>query len=195
MKTLILAVIILTTFSCKNERVHQHDKTHSHDNIPSETSEMPQKKVLSPHKYEMVTIGDTQIQIDYSSPGVRNRIIFGGLLSYDEVWQAGAHRATWIETNNDLLVSGKILKAGKYGFFVIPSQNEWIIIFNSKWDQHGKDEYDEKDDVVRLAVTPMISETITEHLEYKLTKNSEIEGVVSMSWDKITISFPFKVNR
>ena len=43
---------------------------------------------------------------------------------------------------------------GKYGFFTIPSKDEWIIIFNSNWDQHGKDEYDEKDDVLRFAVTP-----------------------------------------
>ena len=97
-------------------------------------------------------INGAHIHIDYSSPSVRNRIIFGGLLAFDEVWQSGAHNATWIETDYDLKINDKLLKMGKYGFFTIPSKDEWIIIFNSNWDQHGKDEYDEKDDVLRLSL-------------------------------------------
>ncbi|CAI8182450.1 MAG: Uncharacterised protein [Flavobacteriaceae bacterium] len=38
--------------------------------------------------------------------------------------------ATWLETNKDLEIDGKELKAGKYGFFVIPNQEEWTVIFN-----------------------------------------------------------------
>jgi hypothetical protein len=86
------------------------------------------------------------------------------LLAYDQLWQAGAHMATWIETNKDLIIDGKMLPAGKYGFFTIPSKDEWTIIFNSNWDQHGKDEYEEKDDVLRFKVKPIISDEVTEHL-------------------------------
>ena len=136
---------------------------------------------------------DAHIHIDYSSPGVRDRIIFGGLVSYDSIWQAGAHMATWIEANKDLVINDETLKAGKYGFFVIPSQKEWTIIFNTNWEQHGKDEYDVKDDVIRFSVTPVISDSITEHLEYKVTKTGETEGVISLSWEKVTVSFSFKV--
>ncbi len=139
-------------------------------------------------------IGDAHIHIDYSSPGVRNRIIFGGLLAYDMVWQAGAHNATWLETNKDLMIDGKILPAGKYGFFTIPSKDEWTIIFNSNWDQHGKDDYNEKDDVIQFKVKPMISEEVTEHLEYKVNKVSDNEGSISLVWEKVSISFNFQVN-
>lgn len=118
----------------------------------------------------MAMVGDAHIHIDYSSPGVRDRIIFGGLVGYDSIWQAGAHMATWIETNKDLFINGKTLPTGKYGFFTIPSKDEWILIFNKNWDQHGKDEYDEKDDVIRFKVSPKWSETIQEHLEYKIQK-------------------------
>ena len=122
-------------------------------------------------------------------------MIFGGLLAYDQVWQTGAHMATWIETDKDLIIDGQELPAGKYGFFTIPSKNEWTIIFNSNWDQHGKDEYDEKDDVIRFKVTPIITDEITEHLEYKVNKLSETEGTISLAWEKVTISFPFKLNQ
>ncbi|MBF4983328.1 DUF2911 domain-containing protein [Nonlabens mediterrranea] len=141
----------------------------------------------------MPMIGDAHIHIDYSSPGVRDRIIFGGLLAYDQVWQAGAHMATWLETNKDLEIDGKELKAGKYGFFVIPNQKEWTVIFNRNWNQHGKDDYTEKDDVLRFKVTPKISEEIKEHLEYKVEKTTENSGTISMSWEKVTIEFPFEI--
>ena len=138
-------------------------------------------------------VGDAHIHIDYSSPGVRDRIIFGGLVGYDSIWQAGAHMATWLETNKDLIIDGKTLPAGKYGFFTIPSKDKWVLIFNKNWDQHGKDEYNEKDDVLRFKVTPVISDNITEQLEYKVSKNSDSSGSISFSWEKVSISFSFDV--
>ena len=155
--TIILLVLTLTVFSCKNETKQTKQNEHEHQVTTPEQTKEPKKKSLSPHTETMAMIGDAHIHIDYSSPGVRERIIFGGLLAYDQVWQAGAHRATWIETNKDLLIEGKTLPAGKYGFFTIPSKEEWTIIFNTKWDQHGKDEYDEKDDVLRFKAAKSIS--------------------------------------
>ena len=161
----------------------------------TETISKPSKKTLSPHTSTMAMIGDAHIHINYSSPGVRDRIIFGGLLAYDQVWQAGAHKATWIETNKDLIIDGKVLTAGKYGFFTIPSKDEWTIIFNSNWDQHGKDEYDEKDDVLRFKVKPKEMSETTEHLEYKVVQVNDIEGTITLAWEKVLVSFNFKLKQ
>jgi hypothetical protein len=177
--------------SCKEAKTKNEE--HNHSENTNEQVEPAEKKVLSPHTSAMAMIGDAHIHIDYSSPGVRNRIIFGGLVGYDTVWQAGAHNATWLETNKDLIIDGKTLPAGKYGFFTIPSQNEWTVIFNSNWEQHGKDDYDEKDDVIRFKVRPMLSEEITEHLEYKVSKVSEEEGSILLAWEKVSLKFNFKV--
>lgn len=192
---LIVLVVIVSVLSCKNESKKIDKSEHENHVITSEKEEAPKKKVLSPHTSAMAMIGDAHIHIDYSSPGVRGRIIFGGLVGYDDVWQTGAHKATWIETNKDLTIDGQLLQAGKYGIFTIPSKGEWTVILNKNWDQHGKDEYDEKDDVIRFKVTPSISENITEHLEYKVNKASETEGTISLAWEKVMISFPFKINK
>lgn len=190
---LSVLLIVFLIVSCKQET--KNVKEVVVEERASETSAQPdKKKPLSPHTSTMTMIGDAHIHIDYSSPGVRNRIVFGGLLAYDQVWQAGAHMATWIETNKDLVIDGKMLPAGKYGFFTIPSKDEWTIIFNSNWDQHGKDEYDEKDDVLQFKVTPKISEEVQEHLEYKIIKTSDASGTMSLSWEKVVVEFPFEVN-
>ncbi|MFT5847350.1 MAG: hypothetical protein ACJARX_002399 [Psychroserpens sp.] len=189
---IVLAVLVL---SCKNETKQTEKIEHEEHVKTSDKEEAPKKKVLSPHTSAMEMIGDAHIHMDYSSPGVRGRIIFGGLVGYDTVWQAGAHNATWLETNEDLVINGEVLPKGKYGLFTIPSKEDWTIMINKNWDQHGKDEYDEIDDVLRFKVTPIISEDIKEHLEYKVNKISETDGTISLAWEKVTISFPFSINQ
>lgn len=187
-----MAVLIT---SCNQGTKKEKKESDKEDHTTHQKEESSKKKVLSPHTYAMSMVGDAHVHIDYSSPGVRGRIIFGGLLAYDQLWQAGAHKATWLETNKGLTIGGKELKAGKYGIFMIPSKGEWTIIFNTKWDQHGKDEYDEKEDVLRFKVKAIVSETITEHLKYQVKKQSDKEGMISFAWEKITFEVPFKINQ
>jgi hypothetical protein len=193
-KLLTILCFALLFVGCKNQNENEKKEIPNTQEIKQEVKPT-KKKVLSPHATAMTMIGDAHIHMDYSSPGVRNRIIFGGLLSYDMVWQAGAHKATWLETNKDLIIDGKMLTAGKYGFFVIPSKEEWIVIFNTNWNQHGKDAYAAKDDVLRLKLKPIISETVTEHLVYKVKKVNKNEGSISLAWEKVSISFNFTTQK
>jgi len=196
MKNLIVVFVLTVSFlGCKNETKQIEKSEHENHVTVSDKDKVPKKNVLSPHTSAMAMIGDAHIHIDYSSPGVRGRIIFGGLVGYDNVWQAGAHNATWVETNKDLTIAGQILPAGKYGFFTIPSKDDWTLMINKNWNQHGKDDYNENDDVIRFKVIPSISDKITEHLEYKVNKISETEGSISLAWEKVTINFPFKINQ
>lgn len=194
MKNSIIFLCIILLVSCK-ETPKDVEEPQNKEATEQKTTraELAKKKPLSPHTSAMAMVGDAHIHFDYSSPGVRNRIVFGGLLPYDVVWQAGAHMATWMETNKDLNINGKKLKAGKYGFFVIPNQDQWTIIFNTNWDQRGKDEYDKKDDVLRFKVAPKVSDAIQEHLEYKIVQTNNAEGTISLGWEKVIVEFPFKV--
>jgi hypothetical protein len=188
-----LIFLSLIIFACKDKKQNQSGDQHQNHKMEKTTSNS--KKTLSPHKYAMAMIGDAHIHIDYSAPSVRGRIIFGGLLAYGEVWQSGAHNATWIETNKDILINENLLKAGKYGFFTIPTKDKWTIILNKNWNQHGKDDYNENDDVLRIDVTPEISEEITEQLTYKVEGLNDKEGIISLSWEKVSVSFPFVLSK
>ena len=192
MKKILAILLILLVASCDQQ--NKSEKEHKHNENVEATEAKPKKKPLSPHTSTMATIGDTHIHIDYSSPGVRGRIIFGGLLPYDMVWQAGAHMATWVETSKDLTIDGKVLPTGKYGFFTIPSKDEWTLIFNSNWDQHGKDEYDQKDDVLRFKVKPSTMENSVEHLEYAIEAINDTHGIFSLAWETVKVSFEFSSN-
>lgn len=156
-------------------------------------SEKAPGKSLSPHTMAMAMVNDAHIHIDYSAPSVRDRIIFGGLVGHDRVWQAGAHNATWISTDKDLLIAGQKLPAGKYGFFLIPGKKDWTVIFNSRWDQHGKDEYNEAEDVLRLTVIPEDLNEVQELLTYEVNKTGKNSGEIVFSWEKKRLIIPLEV--
>lgn len=194
MKNLILVLISMLVIGCGNDPKKQDTKEiHEHPATTNETSSAP--KSLSPHTSTMAMIDGAHIHIDYSSPSVRDRIIFGGLVGYNTVWQAGAHKATWIETDKDLLIDGKTLPAGKYGFFVIPGKEQWEVMFNKRWDQHGKDEYNEAENVLSLSVNPIELEEIQESLKYEVAQDGKNSNFITMSWEKIKIEIPFQINK
>ena len=181
-----LFLILLITLSCSTS--NNNDAGHA-NHAKSDKNQSS----LSPHTVAMAMIGGAHIHIDYSSPSVRNRIIFGGLLAFNEVWQSGAHNATWIESDNDLIINGKELKKGRYGLFTIPNKDEWIVIFNKNWEQHGKDEYDERDDVLRIKIKPTVLTDLVESLQYKVNEIDDKNGLISLTWEKIQIKIPFEV--
>ena len=195
MKNLIMLLISMVVIGCgndpKQQKTQEMQETHEHPAANADTSSAT--KSLSPHTSTMAMINDAHIHIDYSSPSVRDRVIFGGLVGYNTIWQAGAHKATWIETDKDLLIDGKTLSAGKYGFFVIPGKEEWKVIFNTRWDQHGKDDFNEAENVLTLSVTPGELEEIQESLLYEITETGEKSGVLRMKWEKIKVEILFEV--
>ena len=192
MKKIFWIFLTLLIFGCRNTKQNPTGDQHQNHNMKVVTST---SKTLSPEKYAMAIVGDAHIHIEYSAPSVRGRIIYGGLLAYGEVWQSGAHNATWIETNKDIIINENLLKAGKYGFFTIPNKDKWTIIFNENWNQHGKDDYNESEDVLRFDVTPKISEKITEQLIYHVERINDQEGTISLSWEKVLVKFSFVLSQ
>ncbi|WP_092101405.1 DUF2911 domain-containing protein [Pontibacter chinhatensis] len=130
-------------------------------------------------------IGDVNVTVNYSSPSVKDRNIWGGLVPYGQVWRSGANEATTVTFDKDVMVEGQKLAAGTYSFYTLPSEEEWTVIFNKKAKQWGT-QYDEKEDALRVKVTPRKSGQMNERLKYDVTK----EGLL-LSWENLEV--PVKI--
>lgn len=161
-----------------------------HDH-PKATAADTTKKSIA--KEVHAEIGDAHMMIFYSSPAVRDRVIWGGLVPYGEVWVTGAHKATTWEFTNNIEINKTIIPAGKYAVFTIPGKEKWTFILNKKWDQHLADEYDAKEDMVRVEVAPQVMALVQERLLYAITEEEDRKGSLVISWEKIRISIPFLV--
>jgi len=89
-----------------------------------------------PAKAECKMDGKT-ITIDYSSPRMKGRKIFGDLVPYGKVWRAGANEATTFVTTADVTVGGSAVPAGSYTIFAIPNADKWTLIISKKTGEWG----------------------------------------------------------
>ena len=139
----------------------------------------------SPPAQAKGTVGKANITIDYSQPALKGREIGVQLAPYGKVWRTGANEASTFEVSADVKVEGKALKAGKYGLFTIPGEDEWVIIFNNVPDQWGSRNYDESKDALRVSVKPGKTSESTE----RFTISIEDNGQVVLKWGNHKVNF------
>jgi len=137
-------------------------------------------------------VGGATVTINYSSPSVKGRKIWGELVPYDKAWRAGANEATIFETDKEIKVEGKALPAGKYSLFAVPGQNEWTMIFNSEtgqWGikQTGEANRDPAKDVLSVKVKPVKSAKATERLAYDVTNKG-----FDLRWENVDVPVSIK---
>jgi hypothetical protein len=100
---------------------------------PQDKSQRP-----SPPASAMCMFSDGKmITVDYSSPRIRGRKVFGDLVPYGQVWRAGANEATTFVTDTDLIVGGRNVPAGNYTLFTLPTQDKWTLIISKKTGEWG----------------------------------------------------------
>lgn len=177
--------IIITVFllSFNELTFAQHD----HKTAPTQSDTLKRSIPKEVH----AQLGQAHHMIYYYAPAVRGRAIWGGLVPYGEVWVTGAHRATTWEFDKPMQLNGITIPAGKYAFFTIPGKKEWILILNSKWDQHLADEYNQQEDVIRIKVKPQLVKKNQERLAYYLTLGKSNKANLVMRWEKMAITLPF----
>jgi hypothetical protein len=162
-----------------------------HDHAGPSPAEEAKGKSKSPHTTAMGTVGDTHVHIEYSSPSVRGRTIWGGLVAYDQVWSTGAHNATAVTFSTPVRIAGTRVESGTYAFFTIPGRETWTVILNENYDQHLADDYDEELDVLRHTVSPSKLETPAESLVYAVEPAPGGAGTITVAWDSLQIALPF----
>jgi hypothetical protein len=107
------------------------------------------KRPSPPAQTDCALANGTKIHVDYSSPRMNGRKIYGGLVPYGEVWRAGANEATTFVISGDANVGGKNVPAGKYTIFVVPAADKWTLIVNKKTGEWGIPYNYESDELVR----------------------------------------------
>lgn len=143
-------------------------------------------------------VGFTKITIEYSSPGVKGRQIFGELLKHGETWRAGANGPTMIEFSTAVNINNTNVRPGKYSLFITPQESgDWTVHLNSKgnsvFSYIKDDKIDEeallKDNVVSFEVKPEMASNSQERLSYTISAEDNKVAKVTMSWDKVRLSF------
>ena len=148
---------------------------------------------LSPNATITQSVGITDLTVKYSRPGVKGRAIWGGLVPYAKPWRTGANEATNFTTTDAIAIGGKPLPAGTYALFTIPAENEWTVIFSKQKDLWGSFDYDDKQDVLRLAVKPQPAEMV-EWMRFSFDNLTPNSTDLVLRWEKLQLAVPITVD-
>jgi hypothetical protein len=192
MKNKLIIAALLLSISCSSPKEEKVVESNGHENH-DHSAHAGTSNAKSPRTAAMANIGSNHVHIDYSAPSVRGRQIFGGLVAFDEVWVTGAHSATSIAFNEDLIIEGQKVPKGKYALFTIPRENSWTVILNKNFEQHLADDYDEAEDVLRIKIETFTPEVQVEQLKFEVISKTSNSGVLRFSWDQTAFELDIEV--
>lgn len=147
--------------------------------LPSQRAEISQR------------VGITDITIRYNRPLAGDRKIWDGVVPYGKVWRGGANENTTITFSDNVMIEGKPLGKGTYGLHMIPTANEWTVIFSKNATSWGSFSYDQSEDALRVNVKPVAAD-MHNALTYDFDQLQPSSTVIDLEWEKLAV--PFKVS-
>ena len=147
----------------------------------------------SPDATVIQFVGVTEVKIDYSSPGVKGRKVWGELVPFGEIWRTGANEATTITFSDAVKVNGTELPAGTYGIHTIPNESEWEFIFSKDTKVDGSSNFNKDNEVLRIKAKPE-EHHFMERMTFLFTDVTDNSVSVSLLWDKLKVSFKIETN-
>ena len=152
--------------------------------------------LVSPRSIIQQYIGLIEVTVDYSRPGKRGRQVMGNLVPYGRIWRVGANESTKITFSDDVKVAGHHIPKGTYALYAFPYEKEWIIIIH-KNTQHwgdGRNEYNEKEDLVRFKVKPEKLPYLQETFLITFDELTHKSARMKWLWENTSVSFVIEVD-
>lgn len=138
-------------------------------------------------------VGITDLAVDYSSPGVKGRKIWGALVPYGQIWRAGANAPTKLTASREFTFGGKKIPAGSYVLLAIPNPASWTIVLSGDPEASAFN-YDAKKDLARVEVKPQSLPTARERLTYVFSDTTDDATQLDLEWEKLRVRIPLKVD-
>jgi hypothetical protein len=158
---------------------------------PGQTPPKLEFPAASPAATVIQRVGLTDIEINYSRPGVKGRQIFGGLVPYGKIWRTGANVATKIKFSTPVKLNGTEIPAGAYELFTIPNPTEWTVIIHKDTSEWGAYTYDEKNDIARIKAVPIATPSVVETFAIGFSDLRNDSVTLYLTWEKTRV--PMKV--
>jgi Protein of unknown function (DUF2911) len=155
-------------------------------------AQLGQPRYTSPKTEAVNTISGHKITIDYYAPSMHGRVIFGGLVPYDQVWCTGANWATEITSDADLQMGSLKIPKGSHTIWTIPDPKQWTLIINNQVGQFHLD-YDQSQDLGRTKMDSKPLGAPVETFKIEIRPDGSNKGTLALDWEKTEAYMPFTI--
>jgi hypothetical protein len=139
-------------------------------------------------------VGLTEIALDYVSPSVKGRKIWGGVVPYGQPWTFGGTQAPKVRFSRDVTLGNKLVPSGTYSLFAIPDKADWTLVLEKNADQPGAGrEHRAELEVARVRVRPKPAPA-RDRLTFLFAGFTDDEAWLEFDWDKVQFVLPIGVN-
>ena len=154
-----------------------------------------QTPAASPSATVEQTVGLTDITVEYSRPGVKDRVIFAddGLVPFGKIWRTGANAATKITFSTDVKVNGAALKAGSYAILTIPTAESWTVNFYA-FDAPGFGGYVEKEPTASVSAETMELSWKLENFTISIHNLKSDGADLMIAWDTTGVGLEISID-
>ncbi len=171
----VLAVVLLLLFLYANNR----------------------NRTLSPPGFVERDVNKLHVEISYSRPSVKGRLIFGtesdgALQPYGKYWRLGANESTEITVNQDITFNNVPLKAGKYRLYAIPGASSFRIGVNTELGKWGAWEPDYSKDLFVTEVPITKLEKPLEQYTIRMEDGADNGVNVYFEWSDMQLMIPIR---
>ncbi len=132
-------------------------------------------------------IGFGKVEIEYSRPGVKGRVIFGRLVPFGELWRTGANTSTKILFTMDMTLNGHAVPAGDYALFTIPGKEEWTIIIHKDTSFGGTGGYDKANDLLRFSAKTGNTKDSVESFTIEFSDVTSDSANLNLVWERTRV--------
>jgi hypothetical protein len=139
-------------------------------------------------------VGLTDIEVVYSRPSLKGRVMIGGIDPYGVVWRTGANSATRISFSTPVTFGGSPVDAGTYELFSIPGKDEWTVILQKPMHQWGSYTYDQKNDVLRVASKTTLHTEPVETFTIGFGDVTDESAIFYLVWGQVRVPVEIKVD-
>lgn len=129
----------------------------------------------------------SSIEVEYSRPSARGRVIFGDLVPYGNLWRTGANNQTIITFGEDVKISGMEVKKGKYSILSRPDKDSWEILFCTPTTSVFN--FKPTDKVFSINVKPGKTDGYAETFTISFGPQTDNSATVEIAWENTKVSF------
>jgi hypothetical protein len=147
----------------------------------------------SPGAKVVQTVGTTEMSVNYSRPGVKNRVVWGDLVPWGKAWRTGANQITQFTCADDVWVEGQKLAAGTYALVTTPNPDAFTFAFSTQKEMAGLGGYDPKTNVLSVTVKPTPA-PFTERMQFTFDEPGTDSVTLTLRWDKLAIPLRIRVD-
>jgi hypothetical protein len=139
-------------------------------------------------------VGLTEVEVEYSRPSAKGRVIFGDLVPFGKLWRTGANANTTINFSEDVVINGVTLKKGKYAIFSTPKADSWEVVFYTDTNNSGTpDDFSESKVAVKTTVKTEALNRNVESFTIGINNLDNNFGHLELSWEKTLVAVKFEV--